>query len=123
LAFTKLVRKCRNFESCSWNDAIVAVARKKGIDEYGMTSQRLNILRALGQRPMSINQLCATAGCKEDELRRLVLPWLLESTPDQASYIAVTNRHYITKEGLVELDKRGIVHKGEAVLCSFDREE
>lgn len=123
LAFAQLVKKAYKFEPQTWEMAIVKVAEKKGTDKYGMTRQRLNILRALGQRPMSINQLCAVASCKEEELRRLILPWLLESTPDQLPYVAVTNRHYITKEGLAELDKRGIEHKGEQVLCNLDREE
>ena len=122
LAFAELVKMANKFSPASWEETAAIVADKKGIDRYGMTSQRLNILRALGQRPMSINQLCATAGCKEEELKKLVMPWLLEATPDQAPYVATTNRHYITKEGLIELDKRGIAHNGEAVLCSADRE-
>jgi Holliday junction resolvasome RuvABC ATP-dependent DNA helicase subunit len=123
LTFAELVKKAYRFNPTTWQDAVVAVAKEKGIDEYGMNSQRLNILRALGQRPMSVNQLCATASCKEEELKKLILPWLLESTPDQAPYVVTGNRHYITKEGLAELDKRGISHKGDDVLCSADRDE
>jgi len=93
-------------------------AEMQGVDPFGMTYRRLNILRALGQRPMSINQLCVVAGCKEEELRKFVLPWLMESTPDQEPYIIVTNRHYITSAGQAELDKREIAHGGEEVLPS-----
>jgi Holliday junction resolvasome RuvABC ATP-dependent DNA helicase subunit len=121
LTFAELVRKAYKFNPTTLEEAAAAVAKKKGIDEYGMTNQRLNVLIALGQRPLSINQLCATVGCKEEELRKLILPWLLESTPDQNSYVSITNRHHITKEGLAELDKRGISHKGEAVLCMSDK--
>lgn len=121
LAFAELVRKAYKFNLTTWEEAAAAVAKKKGIDEYGMTNQRLNVLRALGQRPLSVSQLCATVGCKEEELKKLILPWLLESTPDQNSYVSVTNRHHITKEGLSELDIRGINHKGEAVLCAADK--
>ena len=121
LAFAELVRKAYKFNLTTWEEAAAAVAKKKGIDEYGMTIQRLNVLIALGQRPLSVNQLCATVGCKDEELRKLILPWLLESTPDQNSYVSITNRHHITKEGLAELDKRGIKHKGEAALCTADK--
>lgn len=123
LRFTQLVKKARHsLSELSWEQVVAKVAAARGIDEFGMTEQRLNILRALGQRPMSVVQLCASAACKPKELQKFVLPWLLESTPDQEPYVVTANKHYITAEGLKELDKRGISHKGESVLCSADRD-
>jgi hypothetical protein len=51
----------------------------------------------------------------------MVLPWLIESTADQQSLVVTSNRHYITKAGLQELDKRGIKHRGNDVLSSFEK--
>jgi Holliday junction resolvasome RuvABC ATP-dependent DNA helicase subunit len=121
LEFAEAVRKSRAYKPASWEAVARRVADLKGIDEYGMSRQRLEILKALGQRPMSINGLCVTAGVKEKELRKYVLPWLLESTPDQKARVVVTSRHYISPEGLAELEKRGIEHRGSDVLAPMDR--
>lgn len=122
LEFAEAVRKNRAYQPGSWEEVARRVASLKGIDEYGMKRQRLEILKALGQRPMSINGLCVVAGVKEKELRKYVLPWLLESTPDQPARVVVTNRHYISPEGLAELDKRGIEHRGSDALAPMDRD-
>jgi Holliday junction resolvasome RuvABC ATP-dependent DNA helicase subunit len=122
LSFASAVELAHNFHATGWEDAAKRVADLKGIDEFGMTRQRLDILSALGQHPMSINGLCVTAGVKEEELRKFIMPWLLESTADQKPLVTVTSRHYITKEGLAELDKRSVPHKeGGEVLAPMDR--
>lgn len=116
LSFANMVALAHTSEGGDIDEVAAQVAEMKGIDPHGMTYQRLNLLRAMGQRPMSISQMCVVAGCKEEELRKFVLPWLMESTPDQEPYIVTTNRHYITETGLAELDRRGIDHRGEEVL-------
>jgi Holliday junction resolvasome RuvABC ATP-dependent DNA helicase subunit len=118
IAFAEMVKLAYAHNPGEWEEVIARVAELKGIDPYGMTYKRLDILTALGQRPLSIDQLCTVAGCEQEELRKYILPWLKESTPDQKPYVVVTNRHYITDEGLAELDKRGISYKNREEVLS-----
>lgn len=120
--FAKLVKKAYKLNPGSWEDVVEKVARVEHIDKFGMTTQRLKILEALGQRPRSIDELCIVAQVKEEELKRMILPWLLESTSDQQSLVVTSNRHYITKEGLKELDKRGIKHRGNEILSTLEKD-
>jgi hypothetical protein len=116
------VKKAYKLNPGSWEDVVEKVARVEHIDKFGMTTQRLKILEALGQRPRSIDELCIVAQVKEEELKRMILPWLLESTSDQQSLVVTSNRHYITKEGLKELDKRGIKHRGNEILSTLEKD-
>ena len=111
ISFARKVQQAMVATPGKLEDVAARVAERKGIDPFGMTYQRLEILRVLGQRPASINALCAAVGCEDEELRRFILPWLIASTPDQEPYVIVTNRHYITPAGLAELDKRDIEHR------------
>lgn len=101
----------------SWAVVAQEVASDEGIDAHGMHETHLAILRALGQGPIAKNRIVNVAGKKAEEVERFIMPWLLTETDDSAALAVVTNKGYtITPAGLAELDKRGIPHKGSAVL-------
>lgn len=97
----------------SWEEAAKIVARDHGIDRLGMTNSRVEVLKALGQRPIAATQLQYVVHVKEDELRKFVMPPLLARTPNQEPLVTVSSRGYtITLEGISELEKRGLPHRG-----------
>jgi Holliday junction resolvasome RuvABC ATP-dependent DNA helicase subunit len=100
-----------------WAEVARDVATDEGIDEFGMHETHLRILKALGAGPVAKNRITFVAGSKTEEVERFVMPWLLTETEDQPAFVTVTNKGYtITPAGLGELDRRGIVHKGDAAL-------
>lgn len=113
LAFARDMRVEREMVDGSWEDVALSVARDHEIDEHGMTFKRVEILRALGQGPVSSSQLPFTIHVKEEELRKFIMPPLMGRTPDQEPMVTVSSRGYtITMAGLAELDRRGIPHRG-----------
>lgn len=97
----------------SWEQAAAAVAKDHGIDKWGMTEARVEVLKALGQRPISSTQLQYVVHVKEEELRKFVMPPLLARTPGSDPLVTVSTKGYtITLEGLAELGKRGLPHRG-----------
>lgn len=100
-----------------WAEVAREVAQDEGIDEHGMHETHLRILKALGQGPVAANRIVNVAGAKKEEVERYIMPWLLTQTDDQEPLVGVSNKGYtITPSGLLELDKRGIPHKGSAAL-------
>ena len=109
----------RNGGAADWEALAAQVARSHGIDRYGLTHQRLNVLVALGQvGAVSKGRACDYAECGIEELEKFVMPALLVSTVSEPAMVAVTNKGYaVTRRGLEELDRRGIPHRGEAVVA------
>lgn len=100
----------------TWKEAAASVAEINGIDCYGMGYKQVDVLRALGQRPISKNNLCVPAKCRIEELETMILPGLLDDVTGRGSLIQVTSKGFaITKQGLSELNKRGIVNRGDEV--------
>jgi Holliday junction resolvasome RuvABC ATP-dependent DNA helicase subunit len=98
-----------------WADVAETVATEYGIDEFGLTYQRLAILTALGKRgPISKENMVLVAQAKEAELKKFIMPPLLAATPDQQMPLVITTSkgYTITPAGMEELDKRGIPHLG-----------
>jgi Holliday junction resolvasome RuvABC ATP-dependent DNA helicase subunit len=97
----------------SWEETASVVAKDHGIDQWGMTDARVEVLKALGQRPISSTQIQYVVHVKEEELKKFVMPPLLARTPDSEPLVTVSTRGYtITLEGLAELGKRGIPNRG-----------
>jgi Holliday junction resolvasome RuvABC ATP-dependent DNA helicase subunit len=112
--FAKEVILEKDMNGDSWIESIDIIRQDREIDEFGMTKQRLKILAELGQGPISKNRLSNTAGCKEEELAKFVMPPLLADVSDQKPLVSIMSRGYvITEAGLNELDKRNIPHKGK----------
>lgn len=113
LAFARDMRVEKEMCGGDWDDVAAVVAQDHGIDKYGMTNSRVEILRALGQSPVSSSQLPFVVHVKEEELRKFIMPPLMSRTPDQEPLVTVSSRGYtITKSGLNELDKRNIPNRG-----------
>jgi Holliday junction resolvasome RuvABC ATP-dependent DNA helicase subunit len=114
LAFARDMRVEKEINPVDWKIVADTVARDHGIDEFGMTHVRVNVLKALGMSPISASQLPFVAHVKEEELRKYVMPPLLCRTPDQPDpLVTVSSKGYtITQAGLKELDRRKIPHKG-----------
>jgi Holliday junction resolvasome RuvABC ATP-dependent DNA helicase subunit len=130
LAFARDMRVEKEMNGeVSWEEVASVVAHDHGIDKFGMTLARVEILKALGQSPVSSSQLPFVVHVKEEEMKKFILPPLMSRTPDQEPMITVSSRGYsITKAGLVELDKRGIANRGfdampEQVRQIFDFSE
>lgn len=114
LAFARDMRVEHEMQTgMSWEDVAASVAKDHEIDEHGMTFKRVDVLRALGQSPVSSSQLPFVIHVKEEELRKFIMPPLMSRTPDQEPLVTVSSRGYtITMAGIAELDRRGIPHRG-----------
>lgn len=113
LAFARDMRVEQEMSGASWEEVAATVAKDHEIDEHGMTFKRVEVLRALGQNPVSASTLPFVIHVKEDELRKFIMPPLMSRTPDQEPMVTVSSRGYtITVAGLLELDRRGIPHRG-----------
>jgi len=111
LAFGEEMRSEHNMSGNDWETVAKTVAADNGIDDFGMSMQRLNILTALGQGAIARSRLGDVAQCKEEELMKFIMPPLLAKTPDQEPLVTITSRGFcITEAGIGELDKRGIKH-------------
>lgn len=115
LEFARYMRMIKEMHpQNSWEDIAAQVASDEGIDEYGMQDIHLKILRALGQGPIARNRISFIAGRKDEEVEKNILPWLLTETEDQPALISVSSKGYvITKDGIAELEKRGIPYNGD----------
>lgn len=114
LAFARDMRVEHDMSgSVSWEQAAAIVAQDHGIDALGMTNSRVDVLKALGQRPISCTQLQYVVHVKEDELKKFVMPPLLAKTSESEPLVTVSTRGYtITLEGLRELEKRSLPNRG-----------
>jgi hypothetical protein len=118
ISFAKQVEMQRAMMNESWDEAAKTVARINGIDEYGMTMAQINLLKALGQRPYSKNNLLIPANCRMEELERMILPPLIDDADGRGPLVLTTSKGYaITGVGLLELEKRGIDHRGDEITA------
>ena len=120
LEFTRYMRLVKDMTpDMTWEEVAKQVADDEGIDEHGMQDVHLKILRALGQGPIARNRISLVAGRKDEEVERFIMPWLLTETDDQPALVTVTAKGFtITEAGLLELEKRGIHHKGSKALAA-----
>lgn len=109
LAFAKEMSLEYEMNGGDFEEIASIVAEDNGIDKFGMTYQRLDILRALKDGPISKNRMVDIAQCKIEELEKYVMPSLMARTPDQNPLVAVSSKGFcITEDGKKELSKRGI---------------
>ena len=117
LEFARYMRLVKDMSGGTWAEVARQVAEDEEIDEHGMHSVHLKILRALGQGPIARNRIALVAGRKDEETEKFILPWLLTETEDQPALVTVSAKGYtITESGLAELDRRSITHKGGKAL-------
>lgn len=111
IAFAKEMQSLKEFdEVITWEDAATQIAEDNEIDEFGLTRQRVNILKALSkQKAISRHNLSIIANCKEEELVNYILPPIMCVTDDRMPLVMTTARGFaLTDEGQKELEKRGI---------------
>jgi Holliday junction resolvasome RuvABC ATP-dependent DNA helicase subunit len=120
VAFAKSLVMERDYSDCSWEEAAAKVAEMNGIDKFGMSNKLTDILKALGQRPISKSNLLVVSRVRSEELEKMILPPLMEESEDRPPLVQVTSKGYaITRAGLGELDKRGITHRGDKISAEM----
>jgi Holliday junction resolvasome RuvABC ATP-dependent DNA helicase subunit len=93
----------------TWEEIAKDIARREGIDEYGMSNVTLTILKALRKEVIPRQRMPNIVGRKMEEVERYIMPALLTSTEDEPALVQVSRRGYvITEAGLEELNKRKI---------------
>lgn len=116
LSFAREMKLEFDMRPDKWENIASKIAEDNDIDPFGMTYQRLKILKALAEKPISSKRLPIIAGCKEEELDKFVLPWLLETTEDQEPLVGVCQKGYVlTEAGRKELEKRAVPRNQETI--------
>jgi len=91
LRFAQAMRNKREmYEGKPWEEIALEVAHDNGIDEHGLPSQHLAVLKALKKKAVAKDRLPTLLGVKKPELERKILPLLICSTADQAALVEVT---------------------------------
>lgn len=96
----------------SWDDAIETIRKEHRIDEYGMQERHLIMLKALLKNGvMSRDRLTTVLKCQAEELRKEILPPLLEYSEDGREPLVESSSKGVklTDAGREELKKRGLV--------------
>jgi Holliday junction resolvasome RuvABC ATP-dependent DNA helicase subunit len=109
LEFARYMKMSKEmYPDYSWEDIAAMIAEDEGIDKYGMSEVHIKILNALGNGPIAKKRISLIVNCKDEEMDRFIMPWLLTETEDQPAFVTVTKKGYtITNAGLEELKKRG----------------
>ena len=115
----KAMNKKRVIPSLTWDEICQRVASDMGLDEWGLNKKQVDILAALGQRPIAESRLTAVAKCRIEQIRKYELPELM-SYDNGGPFIVSSSRGLcITVAGLAELEKRGISHNGHKVTAEY----
>lgn len=120
LAFARKMIQHRDMNDGTWQEAALTVANNMRLNEYGMTEKEVDVLSALGQRPISKQNLCVVAKCRMEELERFVLPPLLAYDGEGPLVVPMSGRGCaVTLAGLHRLNRLGIHHRGERVTAEY----
>ena len=117
-AFAEQVVVEKRMMNCTWDEAAARIASVNQIDQWGMGAKELMVLKALGQRPIAKDRLIVPAQCRKQELEKMILPLLENELDGRPPLVSVTHKGYaITRAGQAELNRRGIAHRGDAILA------
>ena len=109
LTFAKLYGLEQGFRGLTWMEAANAVAEKKGIDKWGMTAERREILILLGQYKMlSREKLSMFSGQDVVELMEIILPPLMSPAIGEPLIQGGGRGWSLLPAGYEELQKRNI---------------
>lgn len=108
LAFARYMKLLKSMNpDDSWEKCAREVAKTEGIDEYGMSSVHLSVLKVLANGAVAKNRIPVMIGSKIDEVENFIMPWLLIETEEQPALVKVTHAGYVlTPAGIHELEKR-----------------
>jgi len=114
----KVVQQKDMMPSDTWKESVERVARDIGIDEHGFTLKQIEILKALGQRPIAENRLAAVAKCRAEQVQRYELPFLMSYDGVGPFVVVVSGKGMaITESGIKELERRGLSNKGRRITA------
>lgn len=122
IGFSRKMVQEKDMSNCSWEDAANRIAKDMGLNKWGMTVRQVKVLSALGQRPISKNNLTTVAGCRIEELERYVLPELMDYSNGGPLMASMPRGSAITRAGLKRLDEMGIKHRGDTVTVEYAEE-
>ena len=109
LNFAKLFAFEHGYKGGTWMEAAENVASKKGIDEWGMTSERREVLTLLGKHDsLSKDKLGLYSGQPEIELDEIILPPLVNPVKGEPLIQHGGRGWSLLPAGVEELEKRGI---------------
>ncbi len=112
------VMQKRMYPSHTWGEVCATIAKDLQIDEWGMTRRQVQILSALGQRPMAKASLGDICKCRLGQVETMELPGLRQYNNGGPYVVSITGRGMcITAAGQRELDKRKIPHNGKKVTA------
>lgn len=110
-------RECRDFcdmleaaaarQGCGIEGVLVEVARREGIDEWGMRRQRVAILQACRQ-PVLLRHLAGSTGIPAEDLLKVWLPPMLTAPKGAMPMLQFSGEYQLTAVGRMELEKRGL---------------
>lgn len=116
--FARLMEIEKSMMVSSWVEAAESVAKQQGIDQSGLLFKQIDLLSALGQRPIANKYLANAVHCRQEELEAILLPELLEDRTGRGPLVVVTPKGYaLSWAGINELNKRGIKNKGNTVVA------
>ena len=121
IAFAKqVIQQKKMMSSDTWEEAVAQVARDNDIDEDGFSHKQINILTALGQRPIALNGLSGVAKCRLEQVERYELPLLMSYDNGGPFMSPVGGKGMaITEAGIEFLDRRGIENRGSKVTVEY----
>lgn len=106
--------------SDTWEDAAKVVAEDMGLDQWGFSQKQIDILTALGQRPVAENRLSGVAKCRIEQVTRYELPMLMDYSNNSPLVVPVSGKGMcITEAGLEELKKRGITYSSRNITAEY----
>jgi Holliday junction resolvasome RuvABC ATP-dependent DNA helicase subunit len=113
-------------QNWNWDQLVHEVAKDVGIDEHGMTLQRVSVLKALRTGPIASSRMIFMVNprCEIEELQRDVMPPLIAMTESVPMPLVITTSkgYCLTPAGLEELTKRGIKHVGLDAIPESERD-
>lgn len=116
----KVIQHKDMFPADGWDEAVDYIARDIGLDAWGFTKKQVDILTALGQRPIAEGRLSGVAHCRIEQVERYELPMLMSYVNGGPFIVAVSGKGMcITMAGLKELDKRRIAHRGTDITAEY----
>jgi Holliday junction resolvasome RuvABC ATP-dependent DNA helicase subunit len=117
---TKVVQQKSFIPSCSWEECCKIVASDMGLNEFGLTKKQVDILAALGQRPIAEARLADVAKCRVAQVKKYELPTLMNYSGEGPMVVSISSRGMvITKRGLKVLEKMNIPHNGNKITAEY----
>lgn len=107
--FAELLEAASSRSGFAMATMLPEVARREGIDQWGMRRQRLAVLQALkDQDGLLLRHLSGKSGVPQEELLKLWLPSMLAAPPGHQPLLDFDGRYHLTAQGRAELVKRGL---------------